>query len=344
MAQLFQRDWTRRELERFGNLPQFAGLKRYRLQDGFERDVEIIEIESGAGLRVGISPSRGMDIVWARYKEMNLCWRGNNGTAHPAFYEENNFGWLRGFPGGMVTTCGLSSFGSPCEDEGEYYGQHDRFSYTPAEEVSTRTLWKTETECVFEASARLRQTRLFGPNLRLERRISIPLGENTLTLHDRLTNDGFTPSPAVILYHCNFGYPLVAPGAAVEIPSRGVRPHDENAAGGIEHWARIEEPSPVRPEEVFFHDLNTDDSGQAYAGIYNPEFEMRLRYTFNTAQLPHLTQWKLMASGQYVMGLEPSNVPLMPRSKLRENGLLPILEPGESREFEIEFEVDSLFV
>jgi hypothetical protein len=133
---------------------------------------------------------------------------------------------------------------------------------------------------------------------------------------------------------------LVAPGGSVEIPSTAVRPHDENAAAGVEYWSQIEEPWPGRPEEVFFHDLNTDETGQAYAGIFNPHLGLRLRYTFNTAQLPHLTQWKLMAAGQYVMGLEPSNVPLMPRAELREHDLLPILEPGESRDFEIAFRVD----
>jgi hypothetical protein len=118
-----------------------------------------------------------MDIVWAEHNGRSLCWNSSTGVVHPAFYEEGNFGWLRGFGGGLLTTCGLSSFGPACEDEGEFYGIHDRASYLPASNVQTGETWHGD-ECEIWCSAQVRQTRVFGPNLLLTRRITTHLGSN----------------------------------------------------------------------------------------------------------------------------------------------------------------------
>jgi hypothetical protein len=342
MAQLFGRQWTRGSLRRYAALEQLAGVRRFELQEGFERGVEVCEVSTGGGLCFGVCPSRGLDIVWAEHNGRPLCWRGDNGVVHPAFYEEGNFGWLRGFAGGLLTTCGLSSFGPPCEDEGEFYGLHDRISFAPARGVAVQTVWLDEETCEFSVSGTLRQTRLFGPNLRLERRISARLGENVLRVHDHVFNDGFEAAPMVVLYHCNFGFPLVDERARVEVPASRTIPRDACALEGLAGWAEFELPQAGRAEQVFFHDVRPDDEGFARVGIVNQALNMGVHLRFQTAQLPHLTQWKCLRAGAYVCGLEPSNAPLASRAQLRERGELPLLEPGESREFNLEFSVVEL--
>lgn len=61
---------------------------------------------------------------------------------------------------------------------------------------------------------------------------------------------------------------------------------------------------------------------------------------FNTsASLPYFSEWKMMGEGDYVVGMEPCNTKCMNRSDLRQQGLLPFLEPGETREIRLEIGV-----
>lgn len=60
-----------------------------------------------------------MDITACRYKGISLNWNSAVGASHPAYYEAGGLGWLRTFQGGMLVTCGLDQFGSPCVAAGE---------------------------------------------------------------------------------------------------------------------------------------------------------------------------------------------------------------------------------
>jgi hypothetical protein len=337
---LFGTEWTRRELlARGGRLEQFAGCTRYELQDGAERGVEIIEVRTGSGLRFGVCPSRGLDIVWAEHNGRPLSWNSSTGIAHPHTYNENNLGWLRGFAGGLLTTCGLQSFGPPCEDDGEQFGIHDRISYLPASNVSTQSVWRDESTLELVVSGAVRQTRVFGPNLLLQRTITARGGENTLTVRDRITNEGFAPAGCVVLYHCNFGFPVVSEHSTVRGDFAHSRPRDADAAAGFDRRQQMEVPQADFAEQVFFHDMAPDESGYVRAEIWNPQLMLVgfVRYRF--AELPYFAQWKMMGAGTYVCGLEPSNAPLATRTELKANNALPVLQPGERFETEIQLGV-----
>jgi hypothetical protein len=327
---------NRRELEAYTSLEQVAGFTRVQLCDGLEKSVEIIEVRNGSGLRFGVCPSRGLDITFVELNGQNLTWRHPNGTIHPHLYSEDNFGWLRGGANGLLTTCGLLSFGPPSESGGEAYGIHDRYSYLQAREVSTRTL-ETNGQLSFEISGSVRQTRLFGANLRLERTLMVNYGENKLRLRDIITNDGFEPSPFCVLYHCNFGYPLLEEGAEVVIDSK-VIPRDADAQKGVGEWAQVEKPEVGFKEQVFFHEIKPDENGYRQAALWNGKRNLGVKLNFPAAQFSHFAQWKMLGAGAYVMGLEPSNAPLASRKDLLERGEMPILQAGESREYEIEWE------
>jgi hypothetical protein len=47
----------------------------------------------------------------------------------------------------------------------------------------------------------------------------------------------------------------------------------------------------------------------------------------------------MMGEGDYVAALEPCNAPCLNRAVLRGRGLLPFLEPGETRELRVEIGV-----
>jgi hypothetical protein len=327
---------NRREIEAYTSLEQIAGFTRLQLSDGLEKGVEIIEVRTGSGLRFGVCPSRGLDVTFAELNGQNLTWRHPNGTIHPHLYSESNFGWLRGAANGLLTTCGLQSFGPPSESEGEAYGIHDRFAYLQAREVSTRII-ETNGRLSFEISGDIRQTRLFGSNLRVERTYTAIYGESKLRLRDVIINDGFERVPFCVLYHCNFGFPLLEEGAEVIVNSK-VTPRDEDARKGAESWAQVEKPQVGYKEQVFFHEITPDASGCHQATLWNGKRNLGVKLNFSATQLPNFTQWKMLGAGAYVMGLEPSNAPLASRKELLERGEMPFLQSGEKREFEIEWD------
>jgi hypothetical protein len=63
---------------------------------------------------------------------------------------------------------------------------------------------------------------VFGENLVLTRRIEAALGGATIGVTDRVENRGFRPTPHMLLYHYNFGFPLLDEGAELLLPSRAI--------------------------------------------------------------------------------------------------------------------------
>lgn len=339
MSTLFGSEYSKDEIrKRVGKMAQVAGVARCEWKEGNENGVEILEIKTGSGFRFTVCPSRGFDITHAEHNGRALSWSSSTGVLHPAFYEAKNLGWLRGFSGGLLTTCGLQSFGVECEDEGEYYGLHDRISYLPASHVKVFEEWVGENyEIAVEGT--LRQTRVFGPNLVLHRRISTTLGASTLRVRDRVVNESFESTPLVLLYHCNFGFPVVSENSIIRAPSTHCEPRDEIAAPTANTWMQMEAPQVGIAERCYFHTMTPDKNGKVRAEIWNEKMQFGAFVEYSHAQLSHFTQWKMMGAGTYVNGLEPSNAPLASRAELRAKNLLPMIEAGEEKVFEIELGV-----
>ena len=61
--QLYNRTWTRRELEaRVGRIEQIGGVRRLRLDEGPENGVEQIQVRTGSGLAYSLTPEHCLDI------------------------------------------------------------------------------------------------------------------------------------------------------------------------------------------------------------------------------------------------------------------------------------------
>jgi hypothetical protein len=106
-------------------------------------------------------------------------------------------------------TCGLMQVGSPNEDEGEQLGLHGRVHHTPAKQVAAVSEW-SEDEFNMTVSGVMDDTSIFGGQLRLSRKISSRLGVNEIVIRDEVRNMGFKRCPHMILYHFNFGFPLLS--------------------------------------------------------------------------------------------------------------------------------------
>jgi hypothetical protein len=326
-------------LERVGHMDQLAGIKMIEASDGPARGSRMLQVWTGAGLSFQVAADRALDISACHYKGVSLAWSSSIGDVHPAYYEPEGAGWLRSFPGGLLVTCGLDHFGYPSSDDGEALGLHGRVSNLPARQVSYRTAWKGD-EYELEVSGEVWQTRVFGENLVLRRRISTRLGANSIRIEDEVSNEGFAPHPHMILYHFNLGFPLLSEHARLQVEVEETVPRDADAEAGLADWMNFQPPTEGYRELVFRHVPVTDAAGRVQVELQNPALGMGLRWTYDSLSLPHLFQWKMMGQGMYVLGVEPANSSGMGgRAAARESGDLPYLGPGESRRYELELEV-----
>jgi Domain of unknown function (DUF4432) len=312
-----------------GNSTQTGGSRHYVLDEGRGRGMRGIDVNSGAGLQYTILPDRGMDISLAFFKGQNLVYLSCNGETHPAFFEPENFGWLNTFAGGLLTTCGLTYLGAPVKDGEEQLGLHGRYSTIPARQVTDLSGW-TGDEYQIKIRGITEEGHLFGDKLRLEREISTVRGTNSIRIKDCVTNFGYRRSPYTILYHMNLGFPLLSEEAELIIDPEGSVPATPFAEEGIKDFRRFIKPRANIQEQVYFHKMKPGANGEAMVCLQNRKSGISLTIRFNTSQLPYLTEWKMMGMGEYVLGLEPCNVPARNRVALKEENLLPYLEAGES--------------
>jgi hypothetical protein len=340
MVTLFNREWSKAELlRRVGHMDQLAGIRLVEAGDGKARGSRLLDVWTGTGLRFQVNADRALDISSCEFKGLPLSWRSPAGDVHPAYYESQGTGWLRSFPGGLLTTCGLDQFGLPSQDSGTQYGLHGRISNTPSVQVNHRTFWDGD-DYMLEISAETPQAALFAENLVRHRCISTALGSKRIQLEDRVTNQGFDPAPHMLLYHFNLGFPLVSENTQLRLKTVQTLARDETAQGGLDQWNIFQTPTPGYQEQVFIHRPVVDEQGVAVVELNNPKLGIGLRWTYQAANLPYLMEWKMMGEGAYVVGVEPANCNgLGGRAATRDMGQLPILEPGESRNYRIDLEI-----
>lgn len=327
-------------LRRVGNLAQLGGTRHYQLAEGRAKGVAAIDFDLGSGFRFTVLPDRGMDISLASYKGTNLVHQTANGEVHPAYYDVAGLEWLRTFFAGLLTTCGLTYLGGPGRDGEEDLGLHGRYSATPARRVVDLSGWEGD-EYVMKVSGVMEETALFMDKLRLTRTISARLGEKSLQIHDRIDNFGYKTSPLTVLYHINGGFPLLDEGTELLISAIACEPYNEHSRSGMEERMRFSAPIPGFAEQNFLYRTLGDEDGMAHAALVNRSLVggLGLAIKFDATALPFFNEWKMMGVGDYVVGVEPSNVPCENRANLRQKGRLATIEPGEVKEFRLEIGV-----
>jgi hypothetical protein len=339
MAKLYGRTISKADLtRRVGQMSQIAGARPCELTSGLARGVEAVDVRTGTGFEFTVLPGRALDIAWASYRGIPIGYISKTGVVAAPYFEEKGVeGFLRNFFAGLLTTGGLSNIGVPCEAGGEKFGLHGRISNTPAEDVGVSQTWEDD-DYVIAVSGTVRQARVFGESLLVRRQITTRLGANALVIRDVVENAGSRPEPAMLLYHCNFGYPLVSAASRLHTSGGPVEPRDAVAATGTAEHDRFTDPQAGYAEQCFYHALAAKD-GRSFAALFNEELGIGayVRYRVNT--LPVFLEWKMMGEHEYVVGLEPATCRLDGRAELERKGQLPLLAPGEQRSFEVEIGV-----
>ena len=339
MATLYGNDISRDNLaRRIGHISQVGGARAYELTSGQATGTKAIDVRTGTGFEFTVLPGRGLDIAWATYKGVPIGYISKSGVvAADRFTEDGALGFLRNFHAGLLTTAGLSNIGVPCVDAGEAYGLHGRVSNTPAEDVSIHQDWHGN-DFVITVGGVVRQARIFGECLVLRREISTKLGANRLIIKDTVENAGFRSEPSLLLYHCNFGYPIVSPATRLFTSGGKVEARDASAVPGIPTHDRFQEPTRGYNEQCFYHHLDAKQ-GYAHAALFNAELRLGAYVKYGTDTLPFLVEWKMMGEQEYVVGLEPTTARLEGRDDVLARREARMIEPGERLSFEVEIGV-----
>jgi hypothetical protein len=327
-------------MQHIGSLSQLGGISRVEFCDGKAKGVSALRVRTASGLDFSVLPEKGMDIVDAFYKGMSLSWHSPVGVVHPAYYDTCDIEWLKTFPGGLISTCGATTAGSPSTDQGEALGLHGSIANTPAEHVQWLEDWD-EDELILTVKGRVREARVFGANLAMNRSIRSTLAGRSIQLRDSFVNEGYADVPLMLVYHLNFGFPLLNEHSRIYAPSTNVTPRTEVAAKHLDHWNTFESPMAGVPERVYYHDMRRDKDGRVTVVLVQDDtvrnFGVAIEYQADT--LPRFIEWKMPGVNHYALGLEPANCKVEGRKTEREAGTLQFLSPGTSRDFAIDIHV-----
>lgn len=313
-----------------GSMEQVAGVRRIEYQDGRASYLRCARIKSGP-LEYELMLDKGLDPSYISYKGINLSLLTKPGLQGRNPYDTAGEEAVRSIMGGAMFTCGLDHIHGHCKIDGTEYPTHGRMRTTPAEKVGMDAYFEGDDYhiCV---KGELRQARIFGENMVLRRSVETVYGQNEIVFRDEIENQAFDEEPLCFLYHCNFGFPLLAPGSRVLLPARTTQPRDAQAAAGMENRWKVEKPEDGAREEVYQHVMAADAAGNTFGALINDALKLALCIRFSVEQIPYVTQWKSMASGDYAMAIEPTNAGFDGRA-----GAVKRLKPMEKHVNELRF-------
>jgi hypothetical protein len=327
------------EMRRYaGREIQVFGIREATLAGGRERGVKILQVQNGAGLEFTVVPDRAMDIADFKYKGTPCAFISKNGILNPMYFVEGGLScFYRNFTGGMLYTCGITHMGTPGEENGRLLGLHGPLTALAAEGVSARVEYGEIPVAVMRGT--MRQTEVYREHIVAEREIRVAYGENKVFVRDRFANRGYTAQPFMLLYHFNFGYPLLCEDTRIVLPEKTAKARNETAKKGFSRRFLMEKPEDGREEECYFFELHAKKDGSTKALVLNDRLGLGLAMTYRADQLPCLTEWKSMAAGDYALGLNPGTNPPLGRAHARRHGNLMHIEPGEVKSFDLSLEI-----
>jgi len=312
-----------------------------RLRGGVRDGVLEIELVAGA-TRVVILPDRGLGIWKVAVGDVDLGWQSPiRGPVHPRFVplgEPSGLGWLDGFDE-LVARCGLASNGAPdFTAEGRLrHGLHGRIANLPAHGVLAVL---DDTAGTVTLTGAVDEARFLVHALRMMTTLTVRADRPGIAWTDTVHNRSDRPTTIQMLYHVNFGPPLLGAGSEVVVPAAELAPRDTAAVADVPTWSRYAAPRAGRGEEVHFMRLEPDAAGRATALLVAPGGEQAASLSWRATELPCFTLWKNqggLADG-YVTGLEPGTNFPNPRSFEERQGRVVTLGPHGAIEFDLALE------
>ncbi|MSR32116.1 MAG: DUF4432 family protein [Gemmataceae bacterium] len=318
------------------------------LHGGKQDGVELIEVDNGS-LCFQVIPTRGMGILAVQRDSTRFGWNSPvKEVVHPKYVNlqaRGGLGWLDGF-NEMMCRCGLENNGGPGKDRfinnvGDEATMdltlHGKIANIPASKVEVFA--NPNPPFDIHVKGVVHERMFYGPKLELQVDISTTPGSHTIKLSETVTNRGALEQEFELLYHSNYGAPLLEEGARFLAPVAQVTPINENAAKANESYPSYQGPTAGFTEQVYCLRLNAGNDGFTEALLVNSKGALAAGIRYRVKELPYFTLWKNTSAVEegYVTGLEPGTNFPRPRNVEREHGRVPKLKGGETRNFELDF-------
>jgi hypothetical protein len=310
------------------------------LHGGKQEGSKVLTIISKNGLTISLSPTRGMDLLKVTGHGVRLGWDSPvKEVVNPAninLESRNGLGWLEGF-NEMMVRCGFEWTGHPVTKDGMIYTLHGKAGNTPASKVEVIVDDKAPHE--IRIRGLLKETTFKKANLETWTELRYVPGSDAFTVHDVLTNQADYPHDYQIIYHSNFGTPILEKDARFIAPLKSVSPFNDYAKKGLDGWNVYGAPTKDFDEMVFNLTPKADSNGKTVAAVINSKGDKGASIEFDTRQLPLLTMWKntdTLKQG-YVTGIEPGTNYAYPVTIEKEQGRVKQLQAGQSTEFTLTY-------
>jgi hypothetical protein len=322
-------------------------VRKRRLHGGKQDGVDLITIDNGR-MTITIVPTRGMGILHVVAGDVKLGWDSPvREVVHPKYVNleaRGGLGWLEGFNEWMAR-CGLEWAGHPGTDRfinnvGEQAEMnltlHGKVANIPASEVEV--IVEDAPRPRIRVRGRVDERAFYGPKLELWTELWTEPESSTFRIEDTLTNRGAFDQEFQILYHANYGPPLLGAGSRVTAALRRVTPFNAHAAKDVATFADYQAPARGFVEQVYNLHPYADAAGRSRLMLRNAAGDRAVSMGFAVAELPYVTLWKNLTALEegYVTGLEPGTGFPYTRRLEREAGRVPKLKPGETRRFAID--------
>ncbi|MDO5423304.1 MAG: aldose 1-epimerase family protein [Eubacteriales bacterium] len=328
----------KRELYQYvGSMQQVAYIRQFTCEEGRSRGMKLFDVKNEC-LQYQVQCDKCLDVSGFSYKGVNLNFLSKPGLQGRNHYDTNGAEALRSIMGGLFFTAGLENICAPYKNAEGDYPMHGRIRTTPAEQIASEEVW-TEKGLTLRVAGTMREAELFGENLVLRRTIETVVGEKSVKVTDEIENEAFREEPLMLLYHINLGYPFLTPDMKFYIPTRSVTARDEAAKGHEKDYDRMEPPKANEPEYVFLHDLKATPEKETWVLAVNPTLKLGLKIAYNMENLPYFMEWKSVAAGDYVVGLEPANSSVYGRGYHEKRGDLHKLKPFAKETNQLTFTV-----
>jgi hypothetical protein len=181
----------------------------------------------------------------------------------------------------------------------------------------------------------------YGPKLVLQTEISTVPGSNGFQIADVIANHGAEKREFQIIYHANFGPPLLEEASSFAGAIERVTPFNEHAAKDVASYAAYKGPEWGFIEQVYCLRPKPDSAGQALIMLRNKACDKAVSMTFAVTELPYVTLWKNTnaVNEGYVTGLEPGTGFPNNRRIERKFGRVPKLPAGGTFSAKIDFTI-----
>lgn len=300
-----------------GSVHQNISLRRVRSVGGPEEGVEFVQLKTPAGMDVSLVASRCLDVYEARYRGVNLAFLSKNGITVPELPSTAESSFFTDWPGGLLTTCGLASFGDASIEE-DAQPIHGVIASKRAEITQVTADWDRRALVV---SGQSKETRLYRRDLELHRTVRCLFDRPVLQIEDRIHNASPRSDSIMVLYHVNFGYPLASLSSWF--------------ASNAEDSLQLDKSAPEKSTV-----LCTRGPTKAAAMLVNPESELGVAVTWDRSQLPYVFRWQYMVPGDWVVAIEPATAgTLKGRPAAQEQGMLREVDAGVDLHLGIQLEV-----